>query len=259
MSKAKTVVGIVTFLSKSGIYKIQNLDTGLFYIGSAKNLKRRFDHHIGRLRNNKHKNQHLQNAWNKYGESSFSFVPILICEPVELLRYEQELINKLNPWYNICKTVKSKLGWVTPDAVKEKIRSAQIGKKRRPHTPEEKLKISTGILSSRRVWGHLTPETKEKIRVANVGKKLSDETRYKISLSNRGRKHTEETRVKLSISNKNSNAKQYIGLVSPTGLVYRNIFNMSEFCREHFLNRGNIGNVINGNIKHSKGWSLCQK
>ena len=49
-----------------------------------------------------------------------------------------------------------------------------------------------------------TEETREKLRQANLGKKLSEETKRKISLSNArgffGKKHSEETRKKMSKS-----------------------------------------------------------
>ena len=59
---------------EQGIYKIINLINGKFYIGSSNNLIKRWRDHLYRLRNNKHMNKHLQNAYNKYGESSFAFV-----------------------------------------------------------------------------------------------------------------------------------------------------------------------------------------
>lgn len=190
-----------------GIYQIKNTVNGSIYIGSAVNFKARFSHHLGRLRNLKHKNQHLQNAWNKYGEKAFEFIVLLICEPFELLRYEQELINKLNPEYNICKYVKSKLGWITPESVKQKIRDAQIGKKRRPHTEEEKLKISAGLLNSGRVY-NMSPETKDKIKVTLTGRTLSDSHKNNISKGNTGRVVTAETRIKISESNKITKRKK---------------------------------------------------
>lgn len=42
-----------------------------------------------------------------------------------------------------------------------------------------------------------TDETKEKIRLINIGKKASEETKAKMSLSQQGRKHSEETIAKI--------------------------------------------------------------
>ena len=47
------------------------------YIGStARSDNSRINEHKYKLRKNKHPNKHLQNTWNKYGESSFEFVKI---------------------------------------------------------------------------------------------------------------------------------------------------------------------------------------
>ena len=50
-------------------------------------------------------------------------------------------------------------------------------------------------------WGHITSEeTKEKLRQANLGKKLSEEHKEKISKAGKGRIVSEETRKKLSLA-----------------------------------------------------------
>ena len=50
---------------ESGIYKITNLTNGMVYIGSSINIEIRLKHHFRELKNNRHKNRHLQNAFNK--------------------------------------------------------------------------------------------------------------------------------------------------------------------------------------------------
>ena len=49
----------------SGIYCITNRKNGKIYIGSASNLRQRWNGHISDLRKEKHKNRHLQRAWLK--------------------------------------------------------------------------------------------------------------------------------------------------------------------------------------------------
>jgi predicted GIY-YIG superfamily endonuclease len=56
-----------------GVYIINNKLNGHNYIGSSINIKQRFAQHKSTLRHNTHRNQHLQNAWNKYGEENFDF------------------------------------------------------------------------------------------------------------------------------------------------------------------------------------------
>ena len=52
---------------KSGIYQIRNLVNGKIYVGSSVNLETRKTPHYWELENNRHNNQHLQRAYNKYG------------------------------------------------------------------------------------------------------------------------------------------------------------------------------------------------
>jgi predicted GIY-YIG superfamily endonuclease len=58
---------------KCYIYKIENKITGEKYIGQTLNYEKRIENHLSKLRNNKHVNYKLQNAWNKYGEENFVF------------------------------------------------------------------------------------------------------------------------------------------------------------------------------------------
>ena len=77
----------------SGVYQIYNTINGKRYIGSSIHIEQRFKEHLRNLRANKHANAHLQNAWNKYGEKSFVFEDIELCEPDQCLKIEQEYID----------------------------------------------------------------------------------------------------------------------------------------------------------------------
>jgi len=75
------------------IYKILNKNNNKFYIGSTNNIKKRWNNHRCNLRNNRHENNYLQQAWNKYGEESFEF---LILEEVNDENRIQREIHYLN-------------------------------------------------------------------------------------------------------------------------------------------------------------------
>jgi group I intron endonuclease len=85
-----------TKLAFPGIYEIVHLASGRRYIGNSRNVSNRFYSHRYHLRNNSHPCPHLQNAWNKYGESAFEFRLIEQCldEVVILLAREQHWIDK---------------------------------------------------------------------------------------------------------------------------------------------------------------------
>ena len=59
--------------SNCGIYKITNLKNNKVYIGQSIDIKARWNNHKLELKKNTHRNSHLQNAFNKYGEEAFEF------------------------------------------------------------------------------------------------------------------------------------------------------------------------------------------
>lgn len=64
---------------KSGVYFIKNIVDGKYYIGSTKSkFHSRKTRHKTSLEKGTHSNQHLQNAWNKYGGDNFVFGILLV-------------------------------------------------------------------------------------------------------------------------------------------------------------------------------------
>lgn len=86
------------------IYEIKNLKNGKVYVGQTNDFARRRIQHIMDLKSGKHHNQHLQSAYNKYGEKSFSIYVVDLCyEWDELNEKEIYHIEKYNKdkTYNI--------------------------------------------------------------------------------------------------------------------------------------------------------------
>ena len=69
-------------MKKSGIYQILCLPTSKSYVGSSVDIHKRWSQHKHQLRNKRHGNTYLQNAWNKYGEDQFVFKILEIVTPV---------------------------------------------------------------------------------------------------------------------------------------------------------------------------------
>lgn len=160
----------------SGVYEIVNLVNGKRYIGSSKNIFKRFCEHKKALLKNKHHSIALQRAWNKYGESNFQFNVILFCSVENNLRKEQEIIDALCPEYNIAKNTKAPM----------------LGRNHSQETISKMKLVHTGMTYSL--------ETKKKISRNNLGKKLSNETKIKISEAHKGLKPSKETRERMSVS-----------------------------------------------------------
>lgn len=157
---------------QSGIYKILNKINGKFYIGSAKNFKKRWWVHCSLLRNNKHHNEHLQAAWNKYGELAFEFIILHECKIEELLICEQSLLDQTKCFnrdigYNTCTVAGNSIGYRHSEEFKVWQSNRVSGNK---HSEETKLKMSNSAKK---------PKTKE--HSANIAKgKLGN--RFKVAI-----------------------------------------------------------------------------
>lgn len=235
---------------KSGIYRITCSANQKVYVGSAVNLPRRMGDHLSRLKAGSHKNARLQNAWNKYGESLFSFDIVEYCDRDELLAREQFWIDKLDccrSGFNISPCARSTLGVPRPKGVYR-------------HTEESKLKISSGNKGKKK------PKLAEANKARCLGVELTDGHKAKLSESLKGRIFTDEHRKKISQANKGRQmahsrrvskeyvAKKYV-ITAPNGDVY-NVTGLPEFCKTHNLCRSVMAEVASGKIKqgHHKGW-----
>jgi len=79
---------------ETGIYIIKNLINKKVYVGSSINLNNRNYKHFWMLNKNIHDNFHLQQSFNKYGKSNFSFEICEICNATELINKENYYINE---------------------------------------------------------------------------------------------------------------------------------------------------------------------
>jgi group I intron endonuclease len=136
------------------IYSIICTKNNKKYIGSTVDFNRRKRVHMCNLKNNKHHSYKLQNSFNKYGSDSFIFEILEIINSNEdLLIKEQNYLDELKPELNVVMVAGL---------------NSHIGVRR-------------------------TDETKEKIRIANTGKKASPETLEKMRIAVTGTKQSKET------------------------------------------------------------------
>ena len=162
-----------------GIYCITNTVNGKRYIGQSTNIERRLKEHKTSLRNDYHHSQHLQNAFNNYGEDFFEFGVLKVCDESELDELEIHFIASYD-------TFNPKKGY-----------NLETGGHLNKYYSEETRKKLSESMKGREV----SEETRRKISEANKGKTRSEETRRKISESHKGKTHSEETRMKMSESN----------------------------------------------------------
>ena len=220
----------------SGIYKIVNLVNSKIYVGSAVNVRKRWNLHLTYLRQQRHHSKHLQASFNKYGRESF-IIELLEEVPREhLLEREQFYLNSLRPFdgtrgYNICPIAGSVLGVKRSATVREAMRQRMLGRvpwnkgiKRPPYSAQWKANIGAAMLGEKNHFFGKTHTdeskriiaTKTKQRLADptknyfygkhftgssnwmFGKTHMPEAKAKISARSKGYKHTEEARRKMS-------------------------------------------------------------
>lgn len=193
-----------------GIYKIKSKIIPIrIYIGSSVNIISRWKNHKIELALNKHGNIVLQNHVNMYGIEDLHFTILHRCEEKDLLNNEQYFIDKDNPYFNICRIAKSRLGCKVSDETKKKMSIIVTGHsyfsiynktKKGGHLSEEhKRKIGESLLK-----GHYSrpknKEWKEKIRQSLLGKykqPKSEDHKRKIRLSKIGVKRKPFTEIHL--------------------------------------------------------------
>lgn len=86
-------------LNVSGVYKILCLVNGKFYIGSSKNIKRRWYNHWDEKERAKTKNQMMYDDMRKYGKENFRIY--VIYEGEDYKHIEKVVTCNLQPEYNI--------------------------------------------------------------------------------------------------------------------------------------------------------------
>lgn len=156
------------------IYKIINKVTGVEYIGSSVNYKKRFGSHKSALRYNRHSNKILQNSWNLHGEENFEFVIFECLDELtqeELFEREQEIIDS---------------------CIREKKKIYNIEMIVHPTISElSRFRMSESWDREKHKF-EMTDEIKDKIRKTLSGRKRPEEIAKKASASCRGKKWTDE-------------------------------------------------------------------
>lgn len=212
----------------SGVYQIICNRNQKIYIGSAVNLSKRIKRHLFELRNKKHPSKHLQNAFNLYGEETFSVIVLEEYNSItrdNLVLREQYYLDNLKPYdrnvgYNTCPIAKSPAHLALSE--------------------EHRKNISSGLKNH-----YVSQETRDKIGNAHRGKTMSSESIEKIRLAKIGVRQTEE--------NISKRAKSYSFIKD--GIIYQGT-NLKRFAKEHKCHRPNLNLVLKGVRKSHHGFML---
>lgn len=187
---------------KIAVYRIRNVVSGKFYIGSSANLYERWRTHRQKLRSLKHPNQHLLSSWAKHGEEAFIFEILKEFDCVQkMMEYEEALITEhINS--PLCMNLST---WVNTPM------RGRTGEKH-PRYGVKLSVIEKDVIRQTTIkqWAHSDPRT-GKAHSEEDKRKISDKVRKAIE-EGRGGKFipSEETRKKMSEALKgNQCAKGY--------------------------------------------------
>lgn len=203
-------------MKKQGIYQIVNLKNKKCYVGSSLNLDKRLYEHKRLLKLGKHENNHLQNAWNKYGEDSFEFKIIEIIDVIEDYDENNRFLRERETYYiELYKASDPNFGY--------NFLPGGIGTQGLPCSEEKKIKISEAN-KGREAYNKGIPmseEQKEILREINsekYGKSIDIYTANKVFL---------ETLPSIrDVHRKYGTARNTIrdcclNLTNPKGLIFR--------------------------------------
>jgi len=189
---------------KSGIYLIRHTPSNRCYIGSAGNIRARWAEHKRLLAKKIHHSRLLQRYWDKYGEACFDFSVLeYVSDKSILIQREQVWLDQVKPYNGGFNTYIFATTALGTRASEEARERMRVAQTGRKHSPETKLKMRMSRI------GHvITPDGRARIAAARKGTKASLEARRKMSASRTGRVPTEETRRKISASLKGARHSQ---------------------------------------------------
>ena len=227
-----------------GVYEIVNLVDGraTAYVGSSIDVRRRWWQHRNKLNKGIHNNNHLQRAWDKYGEAAFE---VCVVEEVDntsqLLEREQFWLGRYLESRGSCYN---------------EVENAGGGSLGLTHSVESRRKISEANKGRKHTAEHRRHHA-EAIR----GRPLSTEHRRKLSVSTKGRpSHLKGTELAAEHKHKigESCAKLYpVFRHQETGETIPAGMNLAKMCREQGLCPAGMCRVKNGVYKQWCGWRIA--
>jgi group I intron endonuclease len=218
---------MATLQTQAGIYQIVNTKNGNVYIGSSNDLNRRKSQHFYCLKNGTHTNPKLQAAYNKM-PSVFKFFVIEYCDESELKNIEQQYVNVLwdngNHCYNVCK---------------------EIGRESPP-----KKTFNVNLIDKYGTEYFLADGLCEFARKHGLHKQH-------LSLLISGKLKTYKGwRLKNGKSIRPQSLKKTWNIISPSGEIYNNITNLTEFAELYNLNPSSFNKMANGKRNSLFGWKV---
>lgn len=231
-----------------GIYKLTFIGTNLLYIGKSLNIEARYKKHCSLLVGSKHYNKDITSMYVRYGLPELTILEETASDTSLMNSREVHWIACLNTYRKgLNRTVGGDGGGNGVDSENTR------------YTKEEILKVFTTIVNNP------TMSLKDVTSLCNVSYStvsniatgarhvwLSMEYPEKYALmlslvdSRNGYSHTAKARGII-----------YPPIISPEGIIYAQIDNVSKFAREQHINNSNLSEVLKGKRKTCQGWRLA--
>lgn len=231
-------------ITNSGCYMITNTINGKIYIGSSENINKRWNEHKNMLLKNKHDNNHLQAAYNKYGIGAFEYIIIRYCDKEDCLFFEQIYLDTYWDGGNLCYNI---------------AKDATAPMKGRKHSEGFMVGKNNSMFgkSSSMLGKHHTTETKNKISSANIGKNNGMFSKTGELCPSFGKLHTEKQKAACSGKNnpmfgrtgeKNPSAKLTWKQVKEIRLYYKEGITRVDLAKKYGVSFQNISSILNNKI-----------
>jgi hypothetical protein len=210
----------------TGIYQIVDKTSRKLYVGSAVDLEHRKSQHFSALRKNYHTNPQLQAAFNKGHE--FEFFVVERCAQSELLAIEQQYLDVL--WdnglrcFNVAKEANR---YVTPPKTYSVTLISPAG-------------VKYGPIVGLSAFAREHNLAKENLFELLVGKLKT----------HRG------WRIDDGLSKRPQSWRKSFTFISPTGVIFTGITNVTEFADRFGLRYSGFSNLATGRLKTYKKWKL---
>jgi hypothetical protein len=220
-----------------GIYSLYWEDQDLIYIGQSQDINKRFREHLNLLSKNKHTNYKVQNAYNNFGIPNLNIL-------------EECYINQLNDLEIIWQKEFDSLNSL------DLIEAGQVGyginSNSAKYTKIQILLVFRALYST--VDTYYTISNKYNVNKSLIGDINSGNSH--LWLKTKYPKLYNRLTNRLSNSLSISNCYKKLPIVkSPLGILYI-VKNIREFALEHNLQNSHLGEVIRGNRKSHKGYTL---
>lgn len=221
---------------ESGIYGIAK-DGVIVYVGQSVKIRKRWVSHRHKLRNNIHKNTHLQSAWNKYGESVFTFV---VLEYVTGDNLKQLLKNREDYWMLYYRN-EGELYNATPAA------ASTLGYKKTPEQIEKSASKVRGMKHTQKFKDHMREVAKQR----DLSYLRTNEANNKRSITMKGIAKSPEHAKNIKTAKEKT--KLTFTFVSPDGEVVDG-YGVADFAAEYGLHKSGVSMLLSGKLQTYKGW-----